>query len=100
MIVSSFFGTFFLSLSLWSILDTAISSIYAVILLRLGCIYAAKKMHISLLAGILHAPVSYFDQTPIGRIIQRFNRDLEVVDSEFPVLLDELLYCAFEVISR
>lgn len=68
--------------------------------MRLGCIYAAKKMHKLLLAGILHAPLSYFDQTPAGRILARFSHDIEVVDVEFPTLLDELLYCAFEVISH
>lgn len=90
-----FFGIFVVSRLV--LLHAAISSIYAVLLLRLGCVYAAIKMHKILLAGILHAPLSYFDQTPTGRILSRFSHDTEVVDNEFPLLLDELLYCAFEV---
>lgn len=77
-------------------LHIGISSIYVVLLLRIGCINAAKKLHEILLIGILHAPLSYFDQTPIGRILSRFSFD--EVDTEIPALLDELLYCAFEVI--
>lgn len=55
-------------------------------------------MHYILLKGIFHAPTSYFDQTPSGRILSRFSKDMEVVDSKFPELLADLIYCALEVI--
>lgn len=82
------------------VLYTAVSSIFAVFLLRLGCVFASLRLHHVLLNGIFHAPLSYFDQTPTGRILSRFSKDLDVVDTEFPMLWDELLYCAFEVIPN
>lgn len=69
------------------------------LLLRYGCLYAALYLHNGILGGILHAPLSYFDQTPTGRILSRFSKDIEVVDQTFPELLIDLLYCATEVIS-
>lgn len=56
-------------------------------------------MHTILLNGILHAPNSYFDQTPIGRILSRFSQDIEIIDDHFPELLQNLIHEAGEVIS-
>lgn len=80
------------------LLHTAIMSILCDLLIRLGCLFAAIKLHYILLIGIFHAPISYFNQTPTGRILSRFSKDLDVVDSIFPTLLTDLLECAFEVI--
>lgn len=40
---------------------------------------ASKRLHAALLRRVLHAPVSFFDTTPIGRIIQRFSKDTNQV---------------------
>lgn len=34
-----------------------------------------------MLHGVLRAPMSFFEQTPTGRIINLFSRDIYVVDS-------------------
>lgn len=41
---------------------------------------AGKAMHDDMLVSVLRAPVRFFDSTPVGRIIQRFSRDVESVD--------------------
>jgi hypothetical protein len=38
-------------------------------------------MHTQLLTSVLLAPVHWFDATPIGRIINRFNQDIATVVS-------------------
>jgi len=43
-------------------------------------IKAGKNMHDNMLKSVLAAPVRFFDSTPVGRIIQRFSRDIESVD--------------------
>ena len=45
---------------------------------------ASQKLHALLLSGVLRVPMSFFDTTPIGRIINRFAKDVESVDSALP----------------
>jgi ABC-type multidrug transport system fused ATPase/permease subunit len=41
---------------------------------------AGRDMHDGMLAAMLKAPLRFFDSTPVGRILQRFSRDVEAVD--------------------
>ncbi len=50
-------------------------------------IKAARNMHRNMLHRVLHAPVSYFDTNPIGRIVQRFSKDTNAIDQELPGLI-------------
>lgn len=43
-------------------------------------IKAGKTMHDEMLKSVLRAPIRFFDSTPVGRILQRFSRDVESVD--------------------
>ena len=46
-----------------------------------GSVNASKRLHKSLLERLMHFPMSFFDVTPIGRIINRFSKDIDTVDS-------------------
>jgi len=43
-------------------------------------IIASKKMHQVLLENVLKSPISFFDVTPIGRILNRFSTDIIQTD--------------------
>jgi len=45
---------------------------------------ASKTLFDALLERALHAPMKFFDTTPIGRIINRFSRDMYSVDQAVP----------------
>lgn len=64
---------------------------------RLGCLYAASKMHKYILTGILHAPNHFYDTTPIGRILSRFSKDIDVIDNTLPQQLISTLGSSFKV---
>lgn len=50
-----------------------------------GCLQAAKFLHQSLLNNIIHLCLStFFDVTPIGRILARFSSDTNIVDVVLP----------------
>ncbi|XP_034253299.1 multidrug resistance-associated protein 1-like isoform X3 [Thrips palmi] len=66
---------------------------------RLGCVRACKKLHMVLLGGIFHASLSFFDTTPTGRILQRFGKDVDVLDNSLPQNISDTIYCLFEVIA-
>ncbi|XP_055746362.1 ATP-binding cassette sub-family C member 3 isoform X2 [Salvelinus fontinalis] len=52
--------------------------------LAMGNIGAARKLHYALLDNKLHTPQSFFDTTPIGRVINRFSKDIYVIDEALP----------------
>ena len=52
--------------------------------LAMGGIRAARALHAALLANKLHTPQSFYDTTPIGRIINRFSKDIYVIDEVIP----------------
>ncbi|NXI34942.1 MRP3 protein, partial [Galbula dea] len=52
--------------------------------LAMGGINAARKLHTALLENKLRTPQSFYDTTPIGRIINRFSKDIYVIDEVIP----------------
>eukprot|EP01038_Epipyxis_sp_PR26KG_P012636 gene12636-16943_t len=51
---------------------------------RLKSLRASKLLFEDLLNGVLYAPMSFFDTTPLGRIINRFSKDIYTVDESIP----------------
>merc|ERR1719187_1181897 len=41
-------------------------------------------MHKNMLARIMMAPMSFFDTTPLGRVVNRFAKDVDVCDNTLP----------------
>ena len=56
-----------------------------------GGICAARTIHRHLLRNVMRAPVSFFDVTPLGRIINRFSSDLYAIDDSLPFILNIFL---------
>lgn len=52
---------------------------------------AAQKLHRKLLHAILHAPVYWFDQNPIGRAMNRVGNDIRSMDTLLPDYLNRLI---------
>ncbi|KAM3591495.1 uncharacterized protein V6R79_002723 [Siganus canaliculatus] len=67
--------------------------------LAMGNIGAARKLHHNLLTNKLHTPQSFFDTTPIGRIINRFSKDVYVIDEALPSTVLMLLFTVFTSLS-
>lgn len=52
-----------------------------------GCLNAARILQANLLQQILRLPMTFFDTTPLGRIINRFSKDVDVVDNVLPQVI-------------
>ncbi|KAL0136787.1 P-loop containing nucleoside triphosphate hydrolase protein [Mucor lusitanicus] len=49
-----------------------------------GALRANKSLYADLLHRVFRAPLRFFDTTPMGRILNRFSKDFEAVDSKIP----------------
>lgn len=56
-----------------------------------GGLQSATKVHNRLLSKLVNAPVQFFDQTPCGRILNRFSSDLYTIDDSLPFIMNILL---------
>ncbi|KAH9512009.1 hypothetical protein DERF_010425 [Dermatophagoides farinae] len=61
--------------------DESLRNFRLIIYAALGCIRAAKLLHNDMLQRIMYAPMSFFDTTPTGRILNRFTKDVDVADN-------------------
>ncbi|KAH9493041.1 Multidrug resistance-associated protein 7 [Bulinus truncatus] len=64
-----------------------------------GGLNAARVMHNDLLNAILKAPMSFFNSTPLGRLVNRFSSDLYSVDDSLPFTLNIFLAQAFGILG-
>lgn len=58
---------------------------------------AGISSHAALLKGILAAPLRFFESNPVGRILNRFSRDLETIENSLPRALQDCTHCALDV---
>ncbi|KAJ0412254.1 hypothetical protein ATCC90586_006640 [Pythium insidiosum] len=62
----------------------AITSFVRVLLLYLGGLRASRFLFSELLERVLRAPISFFDTTPLGRVVNRLSKDVYTVDESIP----------------
>ncbi|KAI8911120.1 P-loop containing nucleoside triphosphate hydrolase protein [Gorgonomyces haynaldii] len=62
-------------------------------------IRSARVLHSKLLDNILHVPQSFFDTTPMGRILNRFAKDQYTVDEVLPRSFQAYFRTLFSVIT-
>ena len=61
-------------------------------------INSSKNLHNSMLAAVLKAPVLFFDTNPAGRVLNRFSRDIGIMDELLPdVFLEALQFVLFSI---
>ncbi|KAJ2079685.1 hypothetical protein H4R24_003603 [Coemansia sp. RSA 988] len=58
---------------------------------------ASTEVHQSMLTGVLRSPMSFFDTTPTGRILNRFSSDIQRCDETLPNDITMLLGALFNL---
>ncbi|KPA84125.1 putative mitochondrial ATP-binding cassette protein subfamily C, member 1, putative (ABCC1) [Leptomonas pyrrhocoris] len=63
--------------------------------MRRGCI----GMHRKLLRTVATGTTEFFDRTPMGRLMSRFSRDIDMIDNGVQMTLQNTLECFFSIAS-
>ncbi|KAK7074110.1 Multidrug resistance-associated protein 7, partial [Halocaridina rubra] len=63
-----------------------------------GGLCAARTLHCRLLDAVLYAKITFFDNNPLGRILNRFSTDMYTVDDSLPFQMNILLAQIFGLI--
>uniref|UniRef100_A0A6Q2ZLR8 ATP-binding cassette sub-family C member 5 n=1 Tax=Esox lucius TaxID=8010 RepID=A0A6Q2ZLR8_ESOLU len=54
-------------------------------------LHASSKLHDTMFRNILSSPMSFFDTTPTGRLVNRFSKDQDEVDTMLPFNMENFL---------
>ncbi|KAJ1554992.1 hypothetical protein HK096_010528 [Nowakowskiella sp. JEL0078] len=73
-----------------AVLMTISTYIYALFFAFSGT-RASKNLHEKALERIMRAPVSFYDTTPLGRILNRFSRDVDAIDNNLSFSFRQLV---------
>uniref|UniRef100_A0A7E4W8A1 ABC-type glutathione-S-conjugate transporter n=1 Tax=Panagrellus redivivus TaxID=6233 RepID=A0A7E4W8A1_PANRE len=65
--------------------------------LAVGSIKASISLHHPVLSAILRSPMSFFDTTPVGRVLNRLAKDIDVIDMQLPLSFRYFANCIVQV---
>ncbi len=76
----------------------AVSIIWVrVVIVALASLQAGRRLHNESLNAIISSPMSFFDTTPLGRIINRMSSDMQVVDVQLRMSTQQLGLCLWNI---
>uniref|UniRef100_A0A914V1R6 ABC-type glutathione-S-conjugate transporter n=2 Tax=Plectus sambesii TaxID=2011161 RepID=A0A914V1R6_9BILA len=64
-----------------------------------GGVVASRNLHKPLVHNLLRSPMTFFDTTPIGRILNRVGKDIETIDLRLPMNFRFFAVCILQVLS-
>ena len=73
----------------------ALSAWLQACIICLGVMRASKALHNNLLKNVLRCPMMFFETTPMGRIVNRFSKDINLIDESIPKSLKSFVSCFF-----
>lgn len=92
---TSFYVTIFGVLGLLSVIGLGFRGIF----LAMHRLRASVKLHDDLTDTVLRAPISFFDVTPIGRVLNRFAADMDKLDLELTQTVSQGITTIFQVLG-
>ncbi|KAK1277908.1 ABC transporter C family member 2 [Acorus gramineus] len=92
---AGFYNLIYALISFGQVLVTLANSYWLI----MSSLYAAKRLHDAMLGSILRAPMVFFHTNPLGRIINRFAKDLGDIDRNVAVFVNMFLGPVSQLIS-
>ncbi|XP_047310142.1 ABC transporter C family member 2 [Impatiens glandulifera] len=92
---TNFYNLIYSLLSFGQVLVTLANSYWMI----LSSLYAARKLHHAMLNSILRAPMVFFHTNPLGRVINRFAKDVGDIDRSIAPFMNMFLGQVSQLIS-
>nr|AXN55887.1 ABC transporter C family member 2 [Crocus sativus] len=90
-----YYNLIYALLSFGQVMVTLVNSYWLII----NSLHAAKRLHDAMLNSILRAPMVFFHTNPLGRIINRFAKDLGDIDRNVAVFVSMFLQQVMQLLS-
>ncbi|KAG0263368.1 Multidrug resistance-associated protein 1 [Mortierella polycephala] len=86
--LSKFFGVYAALVATYIFMDIGVN----LIVFTAAGIRATRLLHNTLLEKVMRLPMSFFDTTPVGRIVNRFSTDTDNVDQQLPFNISDFYF--------
>ncbi|NXS61308.1 MRP6 protein, partial [Brachypteracias leptosomus] len=77
----------------------ALGRFFSTAAVLLGGVLASHKLFVQLLRNVARSPMVFFEQTPIGNLLNRFSKEMDAIDSVIPDKLKSLLGFLFNLLE-
>uniref|UniRef100_A0A8C4EG28 Multidrug resistance-associated protein 1 n=1 Tax=Dicentrarchus labrax TaxID=13489 RepID=A0A8C4EG28_DICLA len=67
--------------------------------MSIGGILASRYLHESMLYDVLRSPMSFFERTPSGNLVNRFAKEMDTIDSVIPSIIKMFMGSMFNVMG-
>jgi ABC-type multidrug transport system fused ATPase/permease subunit len=64
-----------------------------------GSLRSSRNLHHGMMDTVTHAPMSFYDTTPLGRIVNRFSKDIYTIDETLPGIIGMWMSAIFYCVS-
>ncbi|XP_026771847.2 multidrug resistance-associated protein 1 isoform X2 [Pangasianodon hypophthalmus] len=64
-----------------------------------GGILASRYLHETMLYNVLRSPMSFFERTPSGNLVNRFSKETDTIDSVIPSIIKMFMGSMFNVLG-
>ncbi|RUS20234.1 hypothetical protein BC937DRAFT_95643 [Endogone sp. FLAS-F59071] len=90
-----YYLSIYAAISLAGVLTHCLQSL----VILLGAIKSARLFYEQLLIAVMRAPIRFFDTTPLGRIMARFTKDFETIDTSVAMSWGDFLNILLQLIA-